>query len=125
MSLLRKPVTLRGFLGRDVEVPAPQTDDDHACVVLSLLLRPITVDGPTGLQTSRATQFPVVCSRPDFCGVSRDMKEGDYVEAEGELRLCEEDGPVVWSRDPRVMRVGGIKVRAARVCRLDSPDSSG
>lgn len=115
MSLFREPVKLRGVLGRDAEVPTPRTAGENSYVVLSLLLRFVTVDKPTGMRTVRDRQIPIVCSGPDFCGVRQDMKEGDYIEVAGELRLCEEDGPVVWCRDPRVMRVAGIKVRAT-VC---------
>ncbi len=118
MSLPWKTVKLRGNLGRDAEVSISGTANDD-CVVLALLIESITSDKPTGLQIARTLQVPVVCSGPDFCGVHSGMKEGDSIEVEGELRLCEEDGPVVWSRKPRVMRIGGPKIRASHVRSLD------
>jgi hypothetical protein len=108
-----------GVLGRDAEVPTSETTNDESYVVLALLLKSATSDKPTGLWIVRTQQIPVVCSGPDFCGANRDMKEGDHIEVDGELRLCEEDGPVVCTREPRVMRVTGIKVRASLVRKTD------
>lgn len=113
MNLSRKPIKLRGYLGRDVEVSG------EPYVVLALLIESAISDEPTCLRIARTTQVPVVCSGPDYCGVNNDMKEGEHVEVMGELRLCEEDGPVVWCRDPRVMRVAGMKVCASQVRRAD------
>lgn len=115
MNLVRQTVTLRGYLGRDVEVSG------EPCVFLALLMESAISDKPTGLCIARTTQVPVVCLGPDYSGAHSHMKEGDYIEVEGELRLCEEDGPVVWSRDPRVMRVAGIKVHATHVREVTPP----
>ncbi len=125
MIAFRKPVRLRGFLGRDAEVPTPVNASTHSCVVLALLIQSVTWNNHTGLQIARDLQIPVVCTGPDFCGVSSDMKEGDHIEVEGEMRLCEEDGPVVWEREPRVMRVGGIKVCADHVRKIDHAAEGG
>lgn len=125
MSPFRKPIKLRGTLGCDVESPAPQVFDDNACVVLSLSIESITSDKPTGLQILRTAQIPIVCCGPDFCGAHSGMKEGDSIEVCGELRLCEEDGPVVWTRQPRVTRISGPKIRASHVHRLNRADIVG
>ncbi len=118
MNLTRQTVTLRGYLGRDVEVSG------EPYVVLALLIESVISDKPTGLRVARTTQVPVVCFGPDYSGAHSHMKEGDYIEVEGELCLCEEDGPVVWSRDPHVMRVAGIKVCATHVCEVNAPAAS-
>lgn len=121
MIPFRKAVKLHGVLGRDAGVPISETISDEPYILLALLLESIPSDKPTGLRIARNLQAPVVCSGPDFCGADQDMKEGDRVEVEGELRLCEEDGPVVWSCGPRVMRVAGIKVSASHVRKIDPP----
>jgi hypothetical protein len=121
MIPFRKAVTLRGALGRDAEAPTSEAISDEPCIVLALLIEFISSDKPTGLRMARTLQVPVVCSGPDFCGADQDMKERDLIEVEGELRLCEEDGPVVWSPDPRVMRVSSIKVRASHVHKIGPP----
>ncbi len=96
MNLLGKRMTLRGSLGRDAKVPAAPAAADGSCVVLAVSLQSISTDKPTGLRTARNLQIPVVCPAPHFCGVHDGMKEGDTIEALGEFRRCEEDGPVVW-----------------------------
>jgi hypothetical protein len=117
MNLARRTVTLRGYLGRDVEVSG------EPYVVLALLIESAISDKATGLHIARTTQIPVVCSTPDYSCAHSHLKEGDYIEVEGVLCLCEEDGPVVWSRDPRVMRVAGIKVRATHIRELNAPEA--
>lgn len=119
MNLVGQTVILRGYLGRDAEVPTREVSAG-SCVVLALLIESATLDKPTGLRITRTMQIPVVCPGPDYCGVNSDMKEGDSLEIEGELRLCEDDGPVVWSREPRVMRIAGPKIRATRVRRTNT-----
>ena len=118
MNLARQTVTLRGYLGRDAEVSG------ESYVVLALLIESAISDKATGLRVARTTQVPVVCCAPDYSGAHSHLKEGGYIEVEGELCLCEEDGPVVWSRDPRVMRVAGIKVRATHVREVNTPEAS-
>jgi len=115
MNLTKQPVTLRGYLDRDVEVSG------EPYVVLALIIESAMWDEPTSLCIARTTQVPVVCSPLDDSGTYSHLKESDYIEVEGELCLCEEDGPVIWSRTPRVMRVAGIKVRATHVRELDTP----
>jgi len=115
MNLTRQPVTLRGYLGRDVEVSG------EPYVVLALIIESATWDEPTGLCIARTTQVPVVCSPLDDSGACSPLKESDYIEVEGELCLCEEDGPVIWSHNPRVMRVAGIKIRATHIRELNTP----
>ena len=118
MNLARQTIKLRGYVGRDVEVSS------EPYVVLALLMESAISDNPTRLRVARTTQVPVVCCAPDYSGTHSHMKEGDYIEVEGELCLCEEDGPVVWCRDPRVMRVAGIKVRATHVREVNTPEAS-
>jgi hypothetical protein len=114
MNLARRTVILRGYLGRDVEVSG------EPCVVLALLIESAISDKATGLRIARTTQVPVVCCAPDYSGAHSHLN----IEVEGELCFCEEDGPVVWSRDPRVMRVAGIKVRATHVREVNTPEAS-
>lgn len=118
MNLARQTVTLRGYLGRDVEV------SNEPDVVLVLLLESATLDEPTGLHIDRTTQIPGVFAAPDYSGAHIHLQEGDYIEVEGELCLCEQDGPVVSSRNPRVMRVAGIKVRATHIRELVAATAS-
>ena len=122
MNLLGKRMKLRGSLGRDARVSASMTGTDGSCVVLAVLLQSIASDGPTGLQTVRNIQMPVVCPAPHFCGVHDGMEEGDTIEAIGEFRRCEEDGPVVWMHEPRVMRISGLKFCAHDVRKIDRSD---
>jgi hypothetical protein len=79
MNLARRTVTLRGYLGRDVEVSG------EPYVVLALLIESAISDKATGLRIARTTQVPVVCCAPDYSGAHSHMKEGGYIEVEGEL----------------------------------------
>lgn len=122
MSLSSMTVKLRGSLGRDAEVPTSGAVNDDSCAVLALLIESIVSDKPTGLQIARRLLIPIACPGSHFCGVNRDMKEGDSIEVEGELHRCECDGPAIWTREPRVMRIAGMKVRATRVIKIDRND---
>jgi len=89
MKLFANTIKLRGFLGRNAEVP---TSDDIRTDSFAVLI----VCVPTGIWKKRTSEwisqterFRVICTRPYFCGFTRGMKHGDYVEIEGELHTSE------------------------------------
>jgi len=89
MTLFRNTVKLRGFLGRDAEVPT--TNDVHwdSFSVLIVCVATGVWRKKTGEWISRTEWHRVICRGPFFCGLTRGMKRGDYVEVEGELRASE------------------------------------
>lgn len=85
-TLFQNAVTLRGFLGKDAEVPDSSIVTWHSYAILTLCTG-------SGIWNKAANEFIprtdthwIICSGPYFCGLTRGMKQGDYIEVEGELR---------------------------------------
>jgi len=89
MKLFENTIKLRGFLGSDAEVPTSDSICSDSFAVLIVCV-------PTGIWKKRTSEWisqterlRVICTGPYFCGFTRGMKHGDYVEIEGELRVSE------------------------------------
>lgn len=121
MNLFANTVTLRGFLGKNAEVPT-HIDDD----ALSFLLV-ATVSGVWDLGNNhwmpRTDWHHVVCPGAYFCGLIRGMRRGDYVEIEGELRNQSEPRTVVVAGESHTVSKTSDTVYAIRIQRLDRPDA--
>jgi hypothetical protein len=85
MTLFENTVKLRGFLGKDAEVPSSEgiTDDDYA--VLTLCVESGMWWRPANEWISRTAWYRIICPGPYFCGFTRGMKQGEYVEVDGNL----------------------------------------
>jgi hypothetical protein len=78
-------VTLRGFLGRDAEAPSSDGITDDAFAVLTLCVESGVWWRPSNEWLSKTAWFRVVCPVPFFCGFTRGMKQGEYIEVDGQL----------------------------------------
>ena len=95
IAIFENSLKLRGFLTTDAEVPPSDGISEDAFAVLSLATMSGTWDVATNEWTPRITSHRVVCPGPWFCGFTRGMRRGDYVEVEGELYVHDYERPVV------------------------------
>jgi hypothetical protein len=105
MTFFRNTVKLRGFLASDAEVPTTNDVRWDSFSVLTVCIATGVWKKQTGEWISRTERHRVICRGPFFCGLTRGMKRGDYVEIVGELRAFE----------------SASKVHALTVHRLDCP----
>ncbi len=116
MDIFKNAVTLRGFLGRDAEVPASDHIQRDAFAVLTLCIESGVWNTATNAWVPQTARHTIICPGPYFCGFTRGMKQGDYIEIEGELRLS----TVVDSAAPRSPRQE-CRVYATQIRRLEIP----
>ena len=121
ISLFQNSVTLRGFLAEDAKVPLSTGITEDAFAVLLLALMSGTWDVATNQWTPRITTHRVVCPGPWFCGFTRGMKRGDYVEVGGELYMHDSERPVVVEGERFSAKRYFCEVRAIQVRKLDRP----
>jgi hypothetical protein len=116
-------VTLRGFLGRDAEVPPSDQIRNDSFAILLLA----TVSGVWDLSTNqwrpRTDWHRIICPGPYFCGLIRGMRRGDYLEVEGELRDFEQEHTVVVAGQHCSAKKTSYTVHAIKITRLDRPDA--
>lgn len=121
MTPFRNSVTLRGFLGKEAETHGsePITDDAYAVLLLG------TVSGVWDLGVNewipRTDWHRIICPGPFFCGFTRGMKPGDYLEVEGELRAMEQDRGIVIAGERFPMKHTVYAVHATHIRKLDRP----
>jgi hypothetical protein len=94
MTSSKTPSSYAASLVKDAEVPAANMEMDSFAVLLLA-----TMSGTWNIGFSewipRTTCRRVVCPGPYFCGFTRDMKRGDYLEIKGELYVYDYERPVV------------------------------
>lgn len=123
MTLFTNTVTLRGFLGKNAEAPPSDgiTEDAYAVLLLA------TVSGIWDLSanqwTPRIDWHRIICPGPFFCGLTRGMRRGDYLEVEGELRGQEQMRTVVVAGESHQVNKVIYAVHAIRIQRLDRPEA--
>ncbi len=71
MNIFANTLKLRGFLGKDAEVPSSDGITDDAFTVLYLATMSGTWDIATNEWTPRTTSHRIVCPGPWFCGFTR------------------------------------------------------
>ncbi len=86
MNIFKNSVALRGFLGGDAEVPTSDHIQADSYAVLTLCIESGVWNKARNLWIPQTARHMVICPGPYFCGFTRGMKQGDYVEVEGELR---------------------------------------
>ena len=123
MNLFTNTVTLRGFLGKDADAPSSDHIQDDSFAVLQLA----TVSGVWDLGVNewhpRTDWHRVICPGPFFCGLTRGMRRGDYLEVEGELRALEQERGVVVAGERFPVKHSTYAVHAVRIQRLDRPEA--
>ena len=121
MTLSENTVKLRGFLGKDAEVPASQGISEDAYAILFLATMSGTWDIATNVWTPRTDWHEIICPGPWFCGFTRGMRRGEYLEIEGELRDFEQDRTVVVVGKRYPAKHTRYSVFATRIQRLERP----
>jgi hypothetical protein len=86
-NLFLNSIQLRGFLGRDAEVPPSDGITDDAYAVLTLCVESGVWWRPSNEWISRTAWYRVICPGPFFCGFTRGMKQGEYIDVDGELAI--------------------------------------
>ena len=123
LTLFANSVLLRGFLAKDAE--APSSDHIQNDSFADLLLA--TVSGVWDLGNNewipRTDLHRIICPGPFFCGLTRGMRRGDYLEVEGELRALEQERGVVVAGERFPIKHSTYAVHAVRIQRLDRPDA--
>jgi hypothetical protein len=113
MTLFENTVKLRGFLGKDAEVPSSEGITEDAYAVLTLCLESGMWWRPANEWISRTAWYRVICPGPYFCGFTRGMKQGEYIEVEGSLFISHYSSPGF--KNP------AYEVHAATLRRLEIP----
>jgi hypothetical protein len=121
MNLFENAVKLRGFLAEDAKVPPSDGIKEDAFSVLLLALMSGTWDIATNEWSPRTNVHRVVCPGPWFCGFTRGMRRGDYVEVEGELYIHDYELPVGVEGERFSAKRYVCEVRAIQVRKLDRP----
>jgi hypothetical protein len=112
-TLFENTLKLRGFLGKDAEVPPSEGITDDAYAVLALCVESGVWWRPSNEWISRTAWYRVICPGPYFCGFTRGMKQGDYIEVEGVL--------VIQRYRQSNFREPAYEVHATRIQRLEIP----
>jgi hypothetical protein len=123
MTLFENAVKLRGFLSSDSKVPPSDGIREDAFAVLLLATVSGTWDLATNQWTPRVDWHRIVCPGPFFCGFTRGMKRGDYLEVEGEVRGQDQERTVVVAGERFPANKAVYAVHATRIHRLDRPDA--
>jgi hypothetical protein len=113
MTLFENTLTLRGFLGRDAEAPSSEAIAEDACAVLTLCIEIGEWWRPANEWISRTGWYRIICPGPYFCGFTRGMKKGEYIEVEGKLFISNYSSPEF--KDPN------YEVHAVNIRRLEIP----
>ena len=120
MALYENKITLKGFLGKDAENFA--TKQQRTFTVLSLSTKSGYKDKQTQQWVNHTEWHRIVAfGKPaDF---AKNLKKGDYVEIEGELRSSEYDAEVGVGKKKTTVKRRGWEVRASIVKKLAKPVS--
>ena len=122
-TLFANSIILRGFLGKNAEVPPSDGITEDAYAVLLLATVSGTWDLSTNEWTPRTDWHRIICLGPFFCGMVRGMRRGDYLEVEGELRNQDQPRTVVVAGESHSVSKTSYAVHAIRIQRLDRPDA--
>jgi len=121
MTLFENTLKLRGFLGKDAEVPSSDGITEDAYAVLLLATMSGTWDIATNEWTPRTDWHRIICPGPWFCGFTRGMRRGDYLEVEGELRAVEQERGVVVAGERFPVKHTTYAVHASHIRKLERP----
>ena len=87
MTLFENTLKLRGFLGKDAEVPSSDGITEDAYAVLTLCVESGVWWRPANEWISRTAWYRIICPGPFFCGFTRGMKQGEYIGVDGHLLI--------------------------------------
>ncbi len=120
MALYGNNVTLKGYIGKDAQSYA--TKQQNILVVLSLA----TKSGYKNKQTKQwvnHTEWHRIVAFGKPADYAKNLKKGDYVEIEGELRSTEFDAEVGEGKKKATVKRRGWEIRASIVRKLAQPQA--
>jgi single-strand DNA-binding protein len=121
MALYGNKVTLKGYIGKDAQSYA--TKQQNVLVVLSLATKSSYKDKQTKQWVNHTEWHRIVCfAKP--AEYAKNLKKGDYVEIEGELRSTEFDAEVGDGKKKATVKRRNWEVRASIVKKLARPQHS-
>ncbi|MGC2161505.1 MAG: single-stranded DNA-binding protein [Silvibacterium sp.] len=118
MSLYENKIALKGYLGNDAQSFA--TRQQNSFVVLSLATKSGYKDKQTN-QWVNHTEWHRIVAFGKPADYAKNLKKGDYVQIEGELRSTEYDAEVGEDRKKTTVKRRGWEVRASIVKKLTQP----
>jgi single-strand DNA-binding protein len=121
MALYENKITLKGFLGKDPENFANKQQTTFT--VLSLATKAGYKDKQTNEWVNR-TEWHRVVAFGKAAAHARNLRKGDYVEIEGELRSTERDAEIVKDKKTTKTKLRSWEVRASIAKKLAQPESS-
>lgn len=120
MALYENNIKLKGYIGKDAESFA--TKQQKPFTVLSLSTKSGYKDKQTNEWVNHTEWHRIVAfGKP--AEYAKNLKKGDYVEVEGELRSTEFDVEVGEGKKTTTVRRRGWEVRASIVKKLAKPAS--
>ncbi|MGA8940321.1 MAG: single-stranded DNA-binding protein [Acidobacteriaceae bacterium] len=118
MALYENNISLKGYLGKSAESFA--TKQQNTFVVLSLATRSGYKDKQTS-QWVNHTEWHRIVAFGKSADYAKNLKKGDYVQVEGELRSSEFDVEVGEGKKKTTAKRRGWEIRASIVKKLASP----
>ena len=117
---IRNKVTLKGYIGKDAQSYA--TKQQNVLVVLSLATKSGYKDKQTKQWVNHTEWHRIVCfAKP--AEYAKNLKKGDYVEVEGELRSTEFEAEVGEGKKKATVKRRGWEIRASIVKKLAQPQA--
>ena len=121
MALYENNVKLKGYIGKDAESFA--TKNQTTFVVFSLAVKSGYKDRQTKEWVNR-TEWPRVVAFGKPSDYAKDLKKGDYVEIEGELRSSEREVEIFKDKKKTKIKIRDWEIRASIVKKLAKTESS-
>jgi len=118
MALYTNNVTLKGFLGKDAETIA--TKQGRSLTVLSLATKSGYKDKQKNEWVNH-TEWHRIVAFGTPADYAKNLKKGEYVEVEGELRSTEREVEIVKDKKKTKTTTRNWEVRASKVTKLASP----
>ena len=121
MTLFENTVLLRGFLGRNAEVPITERVERDCFAVLLVGVVSGTWQKQRCEWAPRTEWHRVICPGPYLCGFVQGMKKGAYVEVTGELHRADYDRIVTVAGEEFPVLQSAYEVYALTVRTLEVP----
>ena len=118
MALYTNNVTLKGFLGKDAETIA--TKQGRSLTVLSLATKSGYKDKQKNEWVNH-TEWHRIVAFGTPADYAKNLKKGEYVEVEGELRSTEREVEIVKDKKKTKTTTRNWEVRASKVTKLAPP----
>jgi len=118
MALYTNNVTLKGFLGKDAETIA--TRQGRSLTVLSLATKSGYKDKQKN-EWINHTEWHRIVAFGTPADYAKNLKKGEYVEVEGELRSTEREVEIVKDKKKTKTTTRNWEVRASKVTKLAPP----